>query len=224
MNRTEFAERISSGLGGWFQQFCAQDLQDQIGEDAARVEIVRMISALRAFIPDTGIRPTNWPLQTKKRVDIAVLGRKQGAKGWYGAIELKWPGKSVDVEKTRHAIIEDAVRVSFCKTGNLCANFMVLGGTSEALQQLFDKSHPQAPEKEAQRIAFSNLFSREVTNPIKEIINSELNTLFPDFGDRVPQEAFNGWRRRFKTELIASVNASVGANIKGKVFVWQCRK
>jgi hypothetical protein len=59
MTRTEFAERISSGLAGWLQQLAAQNLEDQVGEDAARDELVRMISAQRSFVPDTSLRPKN---------------------------------------------------------------------------------------------------------------------------------------------------------------------
>lgn len=160
MNRTEFAERITAGLGGWFQQLAAQNLEQQIGEDAARVELVRMISALRAFVPETAVRPTNWPTHTKKRIDIAVLGRRTNAAGWYGAIELKWPGESIAVAATRQAIVEDAVRVAFSRTSNLCANFVVLGGTSAALASLFDTPHPHSSQQEQQRLAFSSLFER----------------------------------------------------------------
>ena len=79
MTRIELAERISAGLAGWLQQLAAQNLENQVGEDAARVEVVRMISAQRAFVPDTALRPTNWPAGTRKRLDIAVLGpRRRG--------------------------------------------------------------------------------------------------------------------------------------------------
>lgn len=224
MTRTEFAERIAAGLGGWFQQLAAQNLEHQVGEDAARVELVRMISAQRSYVPETGVRPPNWPTNTKKRIDVAVLGKKAGAKGWYGAIELKWPGESIDVSSTRQAIVEDAVRVAFSATGNLCANFVVLGGTTAALSSLFDTPHPQAPPKEQQRTAFGNLFGRDIANPNGTLRNADLNNHFPDFGDRVPQTTFNGWTRRLKTELLTVVNATVGTNSKGIVYVWQCKK
>lgn len=100
MTRPEFAERISSGLAGWLQQLAAQNLEQQVGEDAARVELVRMISAQQAYVPDTSLRPTNWPSTTKKRIDIAVLGRQKLAEGgWYGAIELKWPNLGIISEQ-----------------------------------------------------------------------------------------------------------------------------
>jgi hypothetical protein len=224
MTRTEFAERIAAGLAGWFQQAAAQDLADQIGEDAARMELVRMISAQRKYIPDTAQRPVNWPQSTKKRIDIAVLGRSEKAKGWYGAIELKWPGASFDVAKTRQAIVEDAARVAFSQTANLCANFLVLGGTTDALRRLFDDLHPQAPERERARLAFGQLLRRDDSDPAGAISNPDLNEHFPDFGDRVPQTVFNGWHRRLKAELVTSVTASVGASAKGFVYIWQCKK
>lgn len=224
MKRTEFAERIAAGLGGWFQQLAAQNLEHQVGEDAARVELVRMISAQRAFVPETAARPTNWPMNTKKRIDIGVLGKKANAKGWYGAIELKWPKESVAVVDIRKTIVEDAVRVAFSATANLCANFVILGGTTDALTAIFDTNHPHAQQKEQQRAAFCGLFSREIAKREGSLSNSDLNNNFQDFGDRVPQTTFNGWARRLKTELITVVHSTVGSNIKGKVYVWQCKK
>jgi hypothetical protein len=223
MTRTEFAERISSGLAGWLQQLAAQNLETQVGEDAARVEVVRMISAQRAYVPDTSLRPTNWPVETKKRLDIAVLGRKQGAEGWYGAIELKWPGQAFDVAATRQRIIEDAVRVAFASTANLGANLLILGGTSHALAKLFDNAHT-APGRELQRTRFAALLSRDPAQPVGNLPNSQLNGSFPDFGDRIPQTVFNGWNRRLRTELVAIASATVGTAVKGRVYIWQCKR
>jgi hypothetical protein len=223
MTRTEFAERISSGLAGWLQQLAAQNLEHQVGEDAARVEIVRMISAQRSYIPDTSLRPTNWPDTTKKRIDIAILGRTTGAQGWYGAIELKWPGQNFDTAAARQLIVEDAIRVAFAQTGNLCANFLIIGGTTSALERLFDKTHT-AQTKERQRTHFNSLLKRNLQHGTGALPNKELNVHFPDCGDRVPQTVFNGWARRLRTELVASADARVGASVKGSVYVWQCKK
>lgn len=223
MTRLDFAERISSGLAGWLQQLAAQNLEDQVGEDAARVEVVRMISAQRAYVPDTALRPTNWPVETKKRLDIAVLGRREGAEGWYGAIELKWPGQEFDVAATRQRIIEDVVRVAFARTANLGANFLILGGTTHALTKLFDRPHTVSA-KETQRTRFSALLSRDLAKPIGTLPNAQLSASFPDFGDRVPQTVFNGWARRLRAELIAVAPANVGTTVKGHVYVWQCKK
>lgn len=223
MSRKDLAERLASGLAGWFQQLAAQGLERQVGEDAARVELVRMISAQRAFVPETAHRPVNWPSTTKKRVDVAVLGRKTTAKGWYGAIELKWPGESIDVKLTRQAIVEDAVRVAFSKTSNMCANLLVLGGTEAALTALFDTKHT-AVQKEEQRAMFSTLLSRNLATPDANLSNLDLNQHFPDFGDRVPQTVFNGWSRRLATELLTVADANIGNAKKGSVYVWQCKK
>jgi hypothetical protein len=224
MTRTAFAERIAAGLGGWFQQLAAQNLEHQVGEDAARVELVRMISAQRSYIPETAQRPPNWPTDTKKRIDIAVLGKKSGAQGWYGAIELKWPGYSFDVGATRKLVVEDAVRVAFARTNNLCANFVVLGGSTSSLEKLFDKQHTTSTSKEAKRTAFCSLFSRDLASPQGVLSNAELNNKFPDFGDRVPQTVFNGWSRRLKTTLLTVVQAKVGTNVAGAVYVWQIQR
>jgi hypothetical protein len=222
LNRTEFTEKITAGLAGWLQQLAAQNLESQVGEDAARVEVVRMISAQRAFIPDTSLKPINWPQDTKKRIDIAVLGRRTNAEGWYGAIELKWPNYSISVEQVRQTIVEDAVRVAFAETANMCANLVVIGGTTAALEKLFDKTHSNS-RLENQRVKFSELLPR--TKSTKGMLtNALLNQYFPDFGDRVPQTVFNGWSRRLATELVAYADARVGTSVKGSVYAWQCKK
>ena len=224
MTRTDFAERISSGLAGWLQQLAAQNLEDQVGEDAARVELVRMISAQRAFVPDTSLRPNNWPATTRKRIDIAVLGRRAAATGWYGAIELKWPGQAFAVADVRHKIVEDIVRVAFAQTANMGANFLILGGTAASLTKLFDTVHTQSQSRERQRLSFNELLKRTLPDPIGTLPNVQLNQHFPDFADRVPQTTFNGWNRRLRTDLVAKVDALVGTTVKGTVYVWQCSK
>lgn len=224
MTRAEFAQRITAGLTGWLQLTAAQELHDQVGEDAARVEVIRMISALRRFVPQTSQRPPNWPTSTRKRVDIAILGKSQNASGWYGAIEIKWPNLSIDVAQTRQKIVEDIARVSFSKTNNLCANFLLLGGTDAALTQLFDTAHPQSQEKETQRTRFGARLSRDIQSPNGKLNDVPLNESFPDFGDRVPQTVFNGWSRTIKTELVASDEARIGGNVCGRVYIWQCKR
>ena len=224
MNRQDFAHRISASISGWFQQLASQQLESQVGEDAARVELVRTVSALRQYIPETSKRPTNWPASTKKRIDVAVLGRSATAKGWYGALELKWPTASVDFRLTRHKIVEDIVRVAFANTSNLGANFLVLGGTEDALRKLFDTPHPQSEDAENQRTAFTALLSRDIAKENGELKNSELNQHFPDFGDRTPQTVFNGWTRKLRTELISHSGAKIGDQQVGHVYVWQCKK
>ena len=102
MTRQGLAERLSAGLAGWFQQIAAQNLETQVGEDAARVELVRLISAQQSYTPETSVRPTNWPESTKKRIDVAILGRYKGQSGgWYGGIELKWPKERIDTKLVR---------------------------------------------------------------------------------------------------------------------------
>lgn len=224
MNRTELAERVASGVAGWFQQLAAQSLEAQVGEAAARVEVVRMISAQRQFIPETSARPTNWPRSTKKRVDIGVLGKSAGTKGWYAAIEIKWPTEAVDVVSLRHSIVEDIARVAFSKTANLCGNYLIIGGTEGALTKLFDASHPQAQENEEQRKAFCQILVRDPLRTVGKLTGQELEERFPDYGDRVPQTVFNGSTRPLKATLLAASHAAIGATRHGSVYVWQCNR
>lgn len=224
MDRKDFAARLASGLSGWLQQLSAQDLEHQVGEDAARVELIRIIHAQRKYTPDTSRRPTNWPDTTKRRIDIAVLGKHVDAEGWHGAIELKWPGTAVDVKQVRQTIVEDAVRISFTETANLKANFIVVGGTLAALDKLFSMQHRAGGALESQRRSFCSLFSRNMKKPNGHLPNKDLNQSFPDFDKRLPHQVIGTWKRRLATELIAKANASIGADVRGRVYVWQCFK
>jgi hypothetical protein len=224
MDRTPFAERLTSGLAGWFQQLAAQDLHLQVGEDAARVELVRMISAQRSFVPETSKRPLNWPANDKRRIDVAVLGRRDGAAGWYGAIELKWPGSSNDVAALRLDMAQDAIRVAFSDTQNMNARFFMLGGSETAIHRVFDKPHPDAAISEAQRLAFSALFSRDLNAPKGRITNTALLQHFPAALGRIDPTVTADWTRRFATELLSASEAKVGSAVRGHVFIWQCKK
>jgi hypothetical protein len=224
MQRTTFAERLAAGLTGWFQQLAAQDLHAEVGEDAARVELVRMISAQRTFVPETSKRPLNWPKDDKRRVDVAVLGRRDGALGWYGAIELKWPGTKNDVAGLRTDMVQDAIRVAFSETANMNARFFVLGGSDVAITRVFDKSHTTAVTKEAQRVAFSSLFSRDLKAPEGHLTSTELLSRFPAALGRIDPAVTAGWKRRFATELLTVAESRIGSAVRGHVYIWQCKK
>jgi len=81
-----------------------------------------------------------------------------------------------------------------------------------------------AAKKEKQRKQFAKLFSRKLTAPDGKLTNDEMNTHFPDFGERVPQSVFGSWKRRFATTLIAESSAWVGSKERGAVYIWQCKK
>jgi hypothetical protein len=72
--------------------------------------------------------------------------------------------------------------------------------------------------------AIPKLFSRKLTAPDGRLTNDEMNTHFPDFGERVPQSVFGSWKRRFATTLIAESRAWVGSKERGVVYIWQCKK
>ena len=224
MDRKPFAERLAAGLAGWFQQLAAQDLHLEVGEEAARVELVRMISAQRAFVPETSKRPLNWPAHDKRRIDVAVLGRRDGALGWYGAIELKWPGTKNDVAALRQDMVQDAIRVAFSQTGNMNARFFILGGSETAIHRVFDTPHPTAGAKEFQRGAFNALFSRDLAAPDGRLTNADLMRHFPSALDRIHPDVTTGWTRRFAVEVIAVAEARIGRVVRGHVYVWQCKK
>lgn len=75
----------------------AQGLADLPGEDSARFTIAGIVHATGRYTVATSQRPSNWPMNAKQRVDLALRGINQGAEGWYGAIEVR-PGSRTGVD------------------------------------------------------------------------------------------------------------------------------
>ena len=221
MKRTQLAERISAGIAGWFQQLAAQGLEEDVGEDAAKVEIVRLISAQRSFVPKTAQRPMNWPSDDRKRVDIAILGRSAQAANWHGVAEVKWAAENADIVKTRRDIVQDALRVAFTATAHTDAHFLIVGGTRAAIRKLFNRPHRDAT-REKQRKAFKRLFRLDLFDDAQgELPHQRLMRRFPDCRDRVPAAVIGSWNRRLRTVLISMDEIHVGKSRKGSVYVWQ---
>lgn len=223
MNRSVFAVHLASGLAGWHQLQVVQSLGDLSGEDTARSLVAQIINAQGRFAPATSQLPPNWG-GTKKRVDVALLGRSAGAVVWYGAIEIKWPGSAFDPHQIREAIVQDAMRLAFVNTNGVNAKFLVVGGNSASIDKLFDAQHPHAPDRESRRIAFGELLSRDLADPGRHLTHGRWSTQFPKAGERIPQATFNEFDGRLKTELLACAKATVGGTTVGTVFVWQCNR
>jgi hypothetical protein len=225
MHRAEICERLTSGLAGWFQMLVCQDLQEQVGEDSVKVAALQILNAQNAYKPVASAQPANWG--SNRRVDIALRGTSTKATGWYGVFELKWP-KAANLPTTVHTarfdIVQDAVRVGFVKTTNMCANVILLGGTTESFQILFDTPHPQSVTSENRRIAFGQLFRRDLAVPRGVLTNAEMIQNFINFGGRIPPLLFNNWNGRLRTQLLARAEVKLGAETKGHIFAWQCTR
>ena len=202
MNRTEIAERVTCGLGGWLQMLAAQNLHPQAGEDSARVVALQILNAQNAYSPNASAKPPNWG-HTKKRIDIALKGTSKKAAGWYGAFELKWAAESSDPHQIRQTIVQDVVRLSFVETTNMCARILIVGGTAIALNALFDTKHDKAKDRESRRAAFVKLLRRQGQQP-GVLLYTELNDQFPQHGKRIPKDVSCDWQGRLKAELLAS--------------------
>lgn len=144
--------------------------------------------------------------------------------GWYGAIEVKWPGYSIDAHKVRLEIVQDAMRLAFIETSNLNAHLLVVGGSEAALHKLFDHPHPSARDREDRRSAFGGLFARSLTAPEGELRRSMWATHFPGVGDRIPTTVFGDFDGKLKCELLAAGEPQVAHKVVGRVFVWQCNR
>jgi hypothetical protein len=223
MTRTDIAERLTCGLGGWFQVLAAQNLHEQAGEESARVMALQILNAQNAYRPQTSQKPVNWGA-TKKRVDIALLGTSAGAAGWYGAFELKWAAVESDPRQIRQSIVQDVTRLAFTRTTNMCANILLLGGTSNAIGKLFNTPHPDAVDREGRRVSFNKLLSRQSANSDGQLLPGELQSHFPSFGERVPPETFADWDGRLKASLLSTCDVRMGGRLVGTVFAWQCKR
>ncbi len=184
---------------------------------------LQILNAQNAYRPQTSQKPVNWGA-TKKRVDIALLGTSASAKGWYGAFELKWAAVESDPHQIRQSIVQDVTRLAFTKTTNMCANILLLGGTSDAIAKLFDTSHPGAVEREGRRVSFNKLLSRQSPNSDGQLLPSELLSHFPNYGERVPPETFANWEGRLKASLLSSCDVRMAGGSVGTVFAWQCNR
>lgn len=223
MNRTALATRIAAGLAGWHQLQFVQNLGELSGEDSARSLVAQIINAQGRFAPATSQLPPNWG-STKKRVDVALLGRSAGAVVWYGAIEMKWPGSAFDPHQVRLQIVQDAMRLAFINTNQPNAKFLVIGGATDAITSLFDTTHPNAVDREDRRVGFGSLFSRDPGDARKHLTHERWSVLFPGAGDRTPLAAFEDFDGRLKTELLAKAESTVAGSPVGAVFVWQCNR
>lgn len=223
MTRTDIAERLTCGLGGWFQVLAAQNLHQQAGEESARLMALQILNAQNAYRPQASQKPVNWGA-TKKRVDIALLGTSASAEGWYGAFELKWAAVESDPHQIRLTIVQDVTRLAFTKTTNMCANILLLGGTSDAITKLFDTPHTGAVDREGRRVCFNKLLSRQLLNGDGQLLPSELLNRFPGYGERVPLETFASWDGHLKASLLSSCDVRMAGGSVGTVFAWQCKR
>lgn len=221
--RQALGRDIAAGLAGWFQLQVTQNLGGLSGEDSARSIVSQIVNAQGKYAPATSQLPKNWGT-TKKRVDVALKARSKGATTWYGAVEIKWPGGAFDAHQLRLQAVQDAMRVTFITTNYLKANFLVLGGSKNSIDTLFDKKHPNAQEREQRREAFRTLFSRDPESPNGELDHATWSSRFPDAGARVPPAVFANFTGKLKAELLAKADARVGDNEVGHVYVWQCKR
>lgn len=221
--RKDLASDLAAGLAGWFQLQVTQNLGEFSGEDSARFIVSQIVNAQGRYAPATSQLPQNWG-PTKKRVDVALKARAQNAQTWYGAVEIKWPGGAIDPHQVRLTAVQDAMRLTFIQTNSLNANFLIIGGSQATLDTLFDKSHPNALDREARRQTFVSLFHRDPQNPKGEANHATWSQDFAEAGARIPATVFGSFNGKLKTELVAASTASIGASVVGGAYVWQCNR
>jgi len=223
INRKRLAEIFADGLGGWFQLQASQELHRSSGEDSARTIVAQIANARPDFIPRTSQLPNNWGT-TKKRIDVALCARSELTKTWYGAIELKWPGDAFVADDIRLNSVQDVLRLCFVETTNLNARFFIMGGTTKAIDILFDKEHPRAVDSENRRLAFNQLLSRDLETPKGNLTTNELKQSFHGYEKRLPETVFGSFDGKLKTKLIASHVGCIGSIDCGAIYVWNCTR
>ena len=223
--RNVLAQKIATGLAGWFQFQLSQNLADSIGEDAAKLAVAQIVNAQGTFSHATSQKPPNWGT-TSKRVDIALKVKSKSSDSWLGAIEIKWAGASFDPHISRLAIVQDALRLSFIETSNLNAKFLVLGGTSTALHKLFDKPHNvvKARERAWRMINFRLFLMRGDRRSKGKLTNGILKGFFSGYSDRVPPAVFGTFDGRLRAELVGKSDCYLAGKTVGHVYVWQCSR
>jgi len=217
-HRGQLAKRIAAGVGGWLQLQIASDLDQTIGEDAARHALVTLLHAQRRFDVEVNYRPKGW--DTKHRLDIALVPRTATAKTVYGVIELKWLTGARDWGATRLDIVQDAVRTMAETTANLNAHFVVIGGHQQAFRSLFNTKHPRAKAKEARRAAFVRLFPRTYRE-MGSLTRAELDEHFAAAESRLPTGIQVLGKGKLQARCVAAASAKIHKREQGFVYVWQ---
>lgn len=221
MNRRDaLAQRVCSGLAGWLQFVASQRAAHVLGENAAKLALAQIATAVGSYTIHASAKPPNWG-STKKRIDIALLPWKWRATTWYGAIEIKWPSSRNDVAKVREQVLQDAMRLASVKTANLNARFLVLGGNNAALKKLFHTRHNKAKGQEYKRRQFAGLFAMEDRRGRRAAV-SDLLESFPHLLDRIPVDVRGTLGNTIEVSLMASARATLGRRSVGAVYVWQC--
>lgn len=218
--RKELAQRIAEGLAGWFQLQGALSLETLPGEDSARFVASQIVQASGRYSVRTSRRPNNWPKNDKRRMDVAILGVSEGATGWYGVIEAKWPGSNFAVMATRLAIVQDCIRLASTATANLNGRLLVIGGSDASIEKLFVKAHNKQ-NLEAARCFFDTLLPRTVGSTAKAK-RTDFTLHFPQYLARVPYTAAPS--NAVTTECLAAVTANRNSSPLGHVYVWSISK
>ena len=112
------------------------------------------------------------------------------------------------------------MRLAFINTNLLNARFVVVGGTNQAVETLFDKAHPKSPDREGRRTSFGELFKRDMADTKRDLLASDWAAHFPEIAERLPDTVFANFGGMLKAECASTV----GNDSIGHVFVWNCTR
>jgi hypothetical protein len=116
------------------------------------------------------------------------------------------------------------MRLAFISTGNLNAHLLVVGGSTSAIQKLFDTTHPDAPDRESRRIAFNQLLQRQPPNVKGRLTAARREAQFLGAGGRIPDTVLGGFDGQLKCQLLSADYSTIAGTRQGAVFVWQCNR
>jgi hypothetical protein len=219
--RKKLAESISSGLAGWFQLQIAQELGNLSGEDSAQLVIAQIINAQQNFRPMAS-HPMAGHESSQKRVDISLVSRN-GGKSEYGAVEVKWIGKTANATSARENILRDALRLAIIKSVGIKANFLVVGIVTEKINLVFSKETKNVAKTQVARSVFSDLFPTKNGPGAKKSI-SEIEAAYPNSLATLPNTHGYHDGSQLKLHLLSQSDTAVGNSVHATVYVWLCQQ
>lgn len=206
------ASRLGAYLHGWLSQLAAVDLLALPREDALRLKAAELLKNRRLSVSVNEPFP-NANIGNPPLFDLGLKAAGANAQTWYGFVELKWPS-AANPNQSRPSIVQDAVRLAAVDGQNLFYRLLVLAGPLQSIDGLY------APGR-ANRL--EQVLSTDPNNPNRQHARADLQRLYPNANQRVPQAYWNRLPR-LATILADSRTVTIAGNELAKVMIWVCRR
>jgi hypothetical protein len=220
VSRENLAVKLASGLSGWYQLQTAQGFAELSGEDAAQLIACQIVRAEGRYTTAVSQTPTAWP-SSKKRIDIALLGRTRGT-GWYGGIEMKWATGTTNSALLRPLLLADLIRVCSIDTSNLNARFLVLGGRADKIAEVFAPDTKGWSSAADGKKLLATLLPQDPDGAQGSARISDIVRTFDKVQAWLPPNVPPKSGMKLNVRLLAQADSKLGGVTLGRVLVWQC--